>query len=62
MPGPVSDQTKGQSNRTPYVPSWCFEGGAKVCACGHHEGYHDNTGECLLTAECGCIGMNEIAR
>ena len=59
MPGPVSDQSKGPSDRTPYVPSWCFEGGARTCTCGHHEGYHSDAGECLLANECGCGGFRE---
>ena len=57
MPGPVSDSNTGPSYDTPYVPSWCFEGGPKMCPCGHHEGYHNDDGECLLRHKCGCKGL-----
>lgn len=40
MPGPVSDSSKGPRDDTPYVPSWCYRNGPRMCPCGHHEGYH----------------------
>lgn len=57
MPGPVSDSYQGPGDEMPYVPSWCYEVGPKMCACGHHEGYHNDAGACLLAHKCGCPGM-----
>lgn len=59
MPGPVSDSYEGPGDRTPFVPSWCYKNGPKMCGCGHHEGYHHDDGGCLLRSECGCTGMPE---
>lgn len=51
MPGPISDSYKGPGASAPYVPSWCFDPpGPRMCKCGHHEGYHNDAGEC----RCGC--------
>ena len=36
MPRPVSDSYKGPSDDAPYVPSWCYPNGPRVCPCGHH--------------------------
>jgi hypothetical protein len=57
MPGPVSESSKGPGARAPYVPSWCYKNGPKMCACGHHEGYHADNGACLLVRECACRGL-----
>lgn len=58
MPGPVSDSSKGPGPESPYVPSWCYPNNApKVCPCGHHEGYHNDAGECLQRLRCGCKGL-----
>lgn len=58
MPGPVSDSNPGPSERSPFLPSWCYPApGPKMCPCGHHEGYHGDTGACLLGQECGCVGL-----
>lgn len=57
MPGPVSDSYRGPPATAPYVPSWCYANGPKQCPCGHHEGYHNDAGECLLRARCGCTGL-----
>lgn len=57
MPGPVSDSSRGPSIHSPYVPSWCYTNGPRMCPCGHHEGYHDDAGRCLLTGVCGCAGL-----
>ena len=65
MPGPVSDSSKGSRNDAPYVPSWCYPGGAKVCPCGHHEGYHNDAGMCLHAkrfSKCGCTGLPPSCR
>jgi hypothetical protein len=63
MPGPVSDSYQGPSDRSPYVPSWCFPGGiAPMCPCGHHEGYHSDSGQCLLRHECHCKGFPQENR
>lgn len=51
MPGPV------ESDETPYVPSWCYPRGPKLCPCGHHEGFHNSHGVCLQHARCGCTGL-----
>lgn len=53
----VSRRYKGPSGQTPYVPSWCYKDGPKNCPCGHHEGYHDDAGKCLMTHKCGCKGL-----
>lgn len=56
MPGSVSDSSKGPSDTAPYVPSWCYEKPRPyMCDCGHHEGYHNDAGECLMRHECGCV-------
>lgn len=57
MPGPVSDSSQGPGDDTPYVPSWCYKDGPKMCPCGHHEGYHGDDGMCLLARECRCKGL-----
>lgn len=57
MPGPVSNSHKGTPEHAPYVPSWCYESGPKMCPCGHHEGYHNDAGECLHASSCGCTGL-----
>lgn len=58
MPGPVSDSYKGPPEDGPYVPSWCYPGNKpKMCPCGHHEGYHNDKGECLRFCECLCPGL-----
>lgn len=61
MPGPVSDSSHGPSDESPYVPSWCYSKGPRMCPCGHHEGYHDDAGRCLLTHRCGCTGLPSSA-
>ncbi len=38
MSGPVSDSYQGPPEDGPYVPSWCYGDGPKMCPCGHHEG------------------------
>lgn len=57
MPGSMSDSSKGPGEDTPYVPSWCYPKGPKQCPCGHHEGYHNDAGECLLHRRCNCSGL-----
>ena len=57
MPGPVSDSYQGPSDNAPYVPSWCYKNGPKMCPCGHHEGYHNDQGQCLKAHECHCKGL-----
>ena len=47
----------GPRDDTPYVPSWSYPVAPKVCPCGHHEGFHDDAGICLLKNECGCAGL-----
>lgn len=57
-PGPVSDTFQGPPEDGPYVPSWCYPDNApKMCPCGHHEGYHNDGGECLRAASCECSGL-----
>ena len=57
MPGPVSDSSRGPSDDAPYVPSWCYPDGPRMCPCGHHEGYHNDAGVCLQRHKCGCNGL-----
>lgn len=58
MPGPISDSHKGTPADAPYVPSWCYPKGPRMCPCGHHEGYHNSAGRCLLEGKsCGCTGL-----
>lgn len=59
MPGPVSDRYGGTPDGAPYVPSWLYKNGPKMCKCGHHEGYHSDDGVCIHGAECKCEGMPE---
>ena len=61
-PGPVSDSSRGPSDYAPYVPSWCYEKGPKMCPCGHHEGYHADNGECLMRHKCRCAGLPTTCR
>jgi hypothetical protein len=28
-----------------------------MCPCGHHEGYHADSGACLLARQCRCAGL-----
>ena len=58
MPGPVSDSSKGPSEDSPYIPSYCYPKGPRMCPCGHHEGYHaGNFGKCVQAHKCGCSGL-----
>ena len=57
MPGAVSDSYPGPTEGTPYVPSWCYPAGPRMCPCGDHEGFHSDSGECLRCADCGCTGI-----
>lgn len=57
MPGPISDSHKGTPEHAPYVPSYLYPKGPKMCPCGHHEGYHNDKGTCLRVSECGCKGL-----
>ena len=57
MPGPVSDSHTGPPDDAPYVPHWCYKSGPKMCPCGHHEGYHGDSGACLLAHVCKCGGL-----
>ena len=59
MPGEISRQSKGPSDRSAYIPEWLYKNGPKMCPCGHHEGYHDDNGNCLLRKECHCSGIPE---
>ena len=45
------------SDEAPFVPSWCYAKGPRMCPCGHHEGYHADEGWCLLAHKCGCQGL-----
>lgn len=62
MPGPVSDSYPGPPDDAPYCPSWCYPLGPRMCACGHHEGYHADNGQCVLEARCGCGGLPSECR
>jgi hypothetical protein len=54
-PGPVSESSRGPGPDTPYVPSWCYDGGKPpMCSCGHHHGYHGDDGVCNQRHRCGC--------
>lgn len=57
MPGPISDSNPGPPDLGPYAPDWCYPNGPKMCPCGHHEGYHDDDGECMHRVDCGCQGL-----
>ena len=60
MPRPVSDQHRGTPQRAPYVPDWCYAAGARMCRCGHHEGFHwQDVGACKGSG-CECIRFEEI--
>lgn len=56
-PGPASASHPGMPDDAPYVPGWCYPRGPKSCPCGHHEGYHNDAGACLLAVRCGCAGL-----
>jgi hypothetical protein len=58
MPGPVSDSYQAPPEDGPYVPLWCYGDGPKMCPCGHHEGYHNDAGQCIQAEDrCGCTGL-----
>jgi hypothetical protein len=57
MPGSVSSSYPGCGDESPYVPSWCYRKGPRMCPCGHHEGYHNDAGACLLAHRCSCTGL-----
>ena len=62
MPGEVSRRYPGPGPDAPYVPSWCYDPpGPRMCSCGHHEGYHNDAGECLQRLRCGCQGLPPAA-
>jgi len=56
MPGEISRSIEARDDM-PYVPSWCYATGPKMCPCGCHEGYHNDDRECLRRAKCGCTGI-----
>ena len=48
------------SDDVPYVPSWCYPNNhPPMCSCGHHDGYHNDKGQCLKKKECLCGGFEE---
>ena len=53
----ISRSNRGPGPESPYVPSWCYPRGPKMCPCGHHEGYHADDGTCLLRHKCRCAGL-----
>lgn len=57
MSCPVSSSSKGPPDTGPYVPEWCYPNGPQVCPCGHHEGYHGDSGQCSQRSRCGCPGI-----
>jgi len=57
MPGPVSDSNPGPRDDAPYVPSWCYPQGPRMCPCGHHEGFHADDLACLWRLQCRCAGL-----
>lgn len=57
MPGEVSRSSTGPTDAGPYIPSWLYRNGPKVCPCGHHEGYHGDNGICNQVRFCGCTGL-----
>lgn len=61
-PGPVSSSHTGLADDAPYVPFWCYPRGPKQCPCGHHEGYHNDAGACVLAATSACTGLPDHCR
>jgi len=58
MPGPISEDSKGPRDDAPYVPAYLYSKGPRVCTeCGHHEGYHADSGVCLFAYLCQCKGL-----
>lgn len=57
MPGEISRTNPGTPDHAPYVPSHLYRHGPKQCPCGHHEGFHNDKGECLHTRDCRCGGL-----
>jgi len=45
MPGPVSDSYQGPPEDGPYVRH--VYATARRVSCGHHEGYHNDAGQCM---------------
>lgn len=61
-PGPVSESSRGPRDDAPYVPDYLYRNGPRVCPCGHHEGYHNDAGRCLLARKCRCAGLPAACR
>lgn len=59
MPGPISQSSSGPSDDSPYLPSWLYKNGPKMCPCGHAENYHGDNGGCSQWRKCGCTGIPE---
>jgi hypothetical protein len=57
MPGEISRSFPGVPADAPYVPGYLYPRGPRMCPCGHHEGYHNDSGECLMRYSCGCTGL-----
>jgi hypothetical protein len=57
MPGVVSESSSGPKDGAPYVPSWLYTNGPKTCPCGHHEGHHNDEGQCVERRSCRCPGL-----
>lgn len=57
MPGDISRSNPGPGPSAPYVPGHLYQKGPRMCPCGHHEGYHNDAGACLLVRECGCAAL-----
>lgn len=55
--GPTSDSCPGPTDASPYVPSWCYPKGPRICPCGHHEGFHADSGACSQAQICSCSGL-----
>ena len=55
----MSDPYRGPRDSNPYVPSWMFPGGARECECGHHEGFHSDSGACKA-CECRTLSHRVV--
>lgn len=59
MPGEISRSSPGPNDNCPYIPDWCYENNnPPMCSCGHHRGFHDEKGTCLLIRKCKCVSYD----
>lgn len=61
MSDSMPDHMWKTEDEKPYVPAHNYpKGQPKMCPCGHHEGFHNDKGQCIHAQDydrCGCKGL-----